>query len=125
MAIVADEFGGTSGIVTLEDLLEEVFGELKDEFDDESSEYEQVSEHVFVFEGKCLLVDFIREMDLETDFFASLELDSDTLAGFMTEHLGKIPKRGEKINLGALQFIVEAADPKKVRKIKVVKNEGK
>ena len=125
MAIVADEFGGTSGIVTLEDLLEDVFGELKDEFDDESSEYEQVSEHVFVFEGKCLLVDFIREMDLETDFFAALELDSDTLAGFMTEYLGKIPKRGEKINLGALQFIVEAADPKKVRKIKVIKNEGK
>jgi len=124
MAIVVDEFGGTSGIVTLEDLLEEVFGELRDEFDDESPEYEKVSENVYVFEGKCLLVDFTREMDLETDFFASLELDSDTLAGFMTEHLGKIPKRGEKINMPPLQFIVEQADPKKVRKIKVIRNES-
>jgi len=124
MAIVVDEFGGTSGIVTLEDLLEEVFGELKDEFDDESSEYETISENVFVFEGKCLLVDFIREMDMESDFFSSLELDSDTLAGFMTEQMGKIPKRGEKINLPSLQFIVEEADPKKVRKIKVIKNEN-
>mgnify|MGYP000674960725 FL=1 len=124
MAIVVDEFGGTSGIVTLEDLLEEVFGELRDEFDDESPEYERISENVYVFEGKCLLVDFTREMDLETDFFATLELDSDTLAGFMTEHLGKIPKRGEKINMPPLQFIVEQADPKKVRKIKVIKNES-
>lgn len=124
MAIVVDEFGGTSGIVTLEDLLEEVFGELRDEFDDESSEYETISENVFVFEGKCLLVDFIREMDMESDFFSSLELDSDTLAGFMTERMGKIPKRGEKINLPPLQFIVEQADPKKVRKIKVIKNEN-
>ncbi len=124
MAIVVDEFGGTSGIVTLEDLLEEVFGELRDEFDDESSEYETISENVFVFEGKCLLVDFIREMDMESDFFSSLELDSDTLAGFMTEQMGKIPKRGEKINLPPLQFIVEQADPKKVRKIKVIKNEN-
>ncbi len=124
MAIVADEFGGTSGIVTLEDLLEEVFGELKDEFDDETPDYEQVNEHVFIFEGKCLLVDFIREMELSSDFFAAMHLDSDTLAGFMTEHLGKIPKRGEKINLHFLQFIVEQADPKKVRKIKVIKNEA-
>ncbi len=120
MAIVADEFGGTSGIVTLEDLLEEVFGELRDEFDDEIADYEKVSDSIFIFEGKCLLVDFIREMDLPSDFFATLELDSDTLAGFMTENLGKIPKRGEKINMPPLQFIVEQADPKKVRKIKVI-----
>ncbi len=120
MAIVADEFGGTSGIVTLEDLLEEVFGELRDEFDDEVADYEKVSDSIFIFEGKCLLVDFIREMDLPSDFFAALELDSDTLAGFMTENLGKIPKRGEKINMPPLQFIVEQADPKKVRKIKVI-----
>lgn len=124
MAIVADEFGGTSGIVTLEDLLEEVFGELKDEFDDEAPDYEQVNENVFIFEGKSLLVDFIREMELPSDFFASMELDSDTLAGFMTEHLGKIPKRGDKINLQFLQFVVEQADPKKVRKIKIIKNEA-
>jgi putative hemolysin len=124
IAVVVDEFGGTSGIVTLEDLLEEVFGELNDEFDDEVAEFDQLSDHVFLFEGKCLLIDFIRIMDLESDFFHDLELDSDTLAGFMTEMLGKIPKRGEKINLKPFQFIVDLADPKKIRKIKVIRNEN-
>lgn len=120
MAIVVDEFGGTSGIVTLEDLLEEVFGEMRDEFDDETPDYEKIAEGIYLFEGKMLLVDFIREMDLSTDFFVHLELDSDTIAGFLSEQLGKIPKRGEKIYLDGTQFIVEEADPKKVRKVKVV-----
>ena len=128
MAIVVDEFGGTSGVVTLEDLLEEVFGELKDEFDDESAEFEKISDDVFVFEGKTLLVDFLREMDLKHDFFSHLELDSDTLSGFISEELGQIPKRGEKIKVSEIEFIVEEADPKKVRKVKVIftpQNENK
>lgn len=128
MAIVVDEFGGTSGVVTLEDLLEEVFGELKDEFDDESAEFEKISDDVFVFEGKTLLVDFLREMDLNHDFFSHLELDSDTLSGFISEELGQIPKRGEKIKVSEIEFIVEEADPKKVRKVKVIftpQNENK
>jgi len=128
MAIVVDEFGGTSGVVTLEDLLEEVFGELKDEFDDESAEFEKISDDVFVFEGKTLLVDFLREMDLNHDFFSHLELDSDTLSGFISEELGQIPKRGEKIKVSDIEFIVEEADPKKVRKVKVIftpQNENK
>lgn len=120
MAIVVDEFGGTSGVVTLEDLLEEVFGELKDEFDDESTEFEKISDDVFVFEGKTLLVDFLREMGLNHDFFSHLELDSDTLSGFISEELGRIPKRGEKIKVAKIEFLVEEADPKKVRKVKII-----
>lgn len=123
LAIVVDEFGGTSGMVTLEDLLEEVFGELKDEFDDDAAEFEMLNDQIYLFQGKCLLIDFVRIMDLPTDFFEDLELDSDTLAGFMSEYLGKIPKRGDRITLNSFQFIVELADSKKVRKIKVIHHE--
>jgi len=120
MAIVVDEFGGTSGLVTFEDLLEEVFGELNDEFDDHTTDFSQIDELTYIFEGKTLIVDFLREIELPLDYFEDLELESDTLAGLLTEQLAKIPKRGEKIKVMGIQFIVEAADPKKVKKVKVI-----
>jgi gliding motility-associated protein GldE len=120
MAIVVDEFGGTSGIVTLEDLLEEVFGELNDEFDEETEWVQKINEQTYLFEGRCLLVDFLREVDLPHDIFNDQKYSSDSLAGLMSEELGKIPRRGEKIKIKGIQFIVDAADPKRVKKIKVV-----
>jgi len=120
MAIVVDEFGGTSGLVTLEDLLEEVFGDLKDEFDDEESEFEKINEATYIFEGKTPIVDVLRELGLPHDYFADLKIVSDSVAGLVSEEMGKIPRRNERIKLKDLLFIVEAANPKKVKKVKIV-----
>ena len=117
---MVDEFGGTSGMVTLEDVLEEVFGELNDEFDEQTPDYIKVNNFTYIYEGKTLIVDFLRETGLSVSLFDSLEIESDTLAGLITEFKGLIPKKGENITIENVQFIVEAADPRKVKKIRVI-----
>jgi len=107
-------------LVTLEDLLEEVFGDLKDEFDDEESEFEKINEATYIFEGKTPIVDVLRELGLPHDYFADLKIVSDSVAGLVSEEMGKIPRRNERIKLKDLLFIVEAANPKKVKKVKIV-----
>ncbi len=125
MVIVVDEFGGTSGLVTLEDLLEEVFGELNDEFDEISQEYQKFGENTYVFDGKTLVIDFLREMDLPVDYFTDKDYDADSLAGLITEEIGRIPKRGESAEINGLKFRVEAADLKKVKKVRVILPENR
>lgn len=119
LAIVVDEFGGTSGMITMEDILDEVFGDMQDEFDDEEKGYVRIKEGVFVFEGKVLLVDFVREVGLPIDLFDHLELESDSLGGMISERLGRMPKRGDEVMVGQVQFKVESADIRKTKKVRV------
>ncbi len=120
LAIVVDEFGGTSGLITMEDILEEVLGEMDDEFDREDNrDIQRLNAHTYWVEGKVLLVDFIRECDLPLGVFDDLELESDSVAGLLTEQLGRIPRRGDKIDVQGLTFLVTAADARRVKKVKV------
>lgn len=120
LAIVVDEFGGTSGLITLEDILEEVLGEMDDEFDrEEAQDMQRLNAYTYWLEGKVLLVDFIRECDLPLGIFDELELESDSVAGLLTEQLGRIPRRGDTLTIAGLVFLVTAADPRRVKKVKV------
>lgn len=123
MAIVVDEYGGTSGIVTLEDVLEEIVGDISDEFDDEDISYSKLDENTFIFEGKITLNDFYRIFEIEEhrNLFEERKGESDTLAGLIIELAGKIPHKNEKIKLNGYTFIIEASDRRKVKRIKVSK----
>ncbi len=120
LAIVVDEFGGTSGIVTLEDVIEEIVGDISDEFDDEDLVYSKLDEYNYVFEGKTNLKDFYRAIQLEDDgAFESHKGESETIAGFVLEISGRFPKRGEKIPFEGFRFTVESIDKKRLKQIKV------
>ena len=127
MAIVVDEYGGTSGLVTLEDVIEEIVGDITDEFDDDDIHYSKIDDNNFVFEGKTALIDLYRIIEIEGDAFEAVKGDSDSLAGFIIEQAGKIPVKGEKIHFANFTFTVEAADRRKVKQIKITihsNNEG-
>jgi len=120
MAIVVDEYGGTSGIVTLEDILEEIIGEINDEFDTEPEiNYEKINENTFVFEGKILLHDFLRIANLPDDFFSDYEGEFDTLAGLILELEGRLPDKGEVIHFRNLELRIEESNERKIGKIRV------
>lgn len=120
LAIVVDEYGGTSGLVTLEDIIEEIVGDISDEFDDEDLVYSKLDDFNYVFEGKTTLKDFYRVIKLEdSDFFEEKKGESETLAGFVLEIAGSFPKRGEIIVFNAYTFKVESMDKKRLKQIKV------
>ncbi len=119
VAIVVDEYGGTLGLVTLEDVIEEIVGDITDEFDDEDIHYSRINENTYVFQGKTALIDFYRVLELDGNPFEAAKGESDTLAGFIIEQFSKIPLRGEKIDFENLTFTVEAADKRKVNQVKV------
>lgn len=120
LAVVVDEYGGTSGIVTLEDIIEEIVGDISDEFDDEDLVFSKLDDFNYVFEGKTTLKDFYRVVKIEDEEeFEDQKGESETIAGFVLEISGSFPKRGEKVMFKDYQFIVESLDKKRLKQIKV------
>ncbi|MBS9523335.1 gliding motility-associated protein GldE [Litoribacter ruber] len=120
MAIVVDEYGGTSGLVTLEDLIEEIIGEINDEFDDKDDIFfQQLDENTFVFEGKISLHDFCKKLDLDAQIFDEVKGDSESLGGLLLEINSKLPKGGAKIKYDRFVFTIMAVDTKRIKKVKV------
>jgi gliding motility-associated lipoprotein GldD len=119
IAIVVDEYGGSQGIVTLEDVIEEIVGNISDEFDDEDLVYSKLDDRNVVFEGKTALNDVYRVLEISGDELEAVKGESDTLAGLIIEYSGRIPKKNERIDIEGYRFTVEAADKKRVKRIKV------
>ena len=119
MAFVIDEYGGTNGIVTLEDVLEEIVGELVDEFDSVDEFYKQLDEKTYIFEGKTLINDFYKIMKIEDDLFEDVRGDADTLAGLILEIQGEIPKVGSIIEFQNYIFKILAADKRRIKQIHI------
>lgn len=119
LAIVVDEYGGTSGLVSLEDVIEEIVGDISDEFDDENLNFSQIDEKNFLFEGKINMKDFYRIVDVNEDVFESSKGEAETLAGFILEILGNFPKKDQKVAFDNCVFTIETVDKKRVKQIKV------
>lgn len=120
IAIVVDEFGGTSGLITMEDIIEEIVGEINDEYDDEERSYVKVSDNTFVFEGKILLSDFYKVLDIEPDEFEDVAGDADTLAGLLLELKGEFPSLHEIIRFSNYRFEIMEMDSRRIVKVKVI-----
>jgi len=123
LAVVVDEYGGTSGIVTLEDVIEEIVGDINDEFDDEDLAYSKIDANNYIFDGKISIKDFCRVMDDEDEEkFEEEKGESETIAGFILEIFGRFPRKGDKINFDNYTFTIEASDRKRIKQIKVTRN---
>ena len=120
IAIVVDEFGGTSGIVTLEDVLEEIVGEINDEYDDDEKNYVRINANTFVFEGKTLLSDFYKILKLDDETFDEVQGDADTIAGLLLEIKGDFPQLHEKISYNNFTFEIVELEERRISKVKVV-----
>ena len=124
MAVVIDEYGGTSGIITLEDVLEEIVGEITDESDEDETMYRKIDDKTYIFEGKILLNDFFKIIETEDDPFETVRGESETLAGLMLEMTGEIPQKGQVIKYGNFNFRIESADRRRIKEIRVELEDG-
>jgi putative hemolysin len=118
-AVVVDEFGGSEGIVTLEDILEEIIGDIRDEYDEDEAPDARIDENTFVFEGKTMVNDACRKMGIEVDTFDELRGDSETMAGLVLELAGEIPKVNQEIISGDFLFEVLELEKNRIRKVKI------
>ena len=121
MAIVVDEFGGTSGLVTMEDIIEEIVGEIHDETDEEEKGYQRLNKNTWIFDGRTQLIDFSKVMQLEEDFFEEVEGDADTLAGLILELKGDFPELHERITYRQFTFEVTEMDERRIVSVKVIR----
>ena len=119
LAIVVDEYGGTSGLVSLEDVIEEIVGDISDEFDDDDLSFSQIDAKNYLFEGKINLKDFYRIIDVDESLFEDRKGEAETLAGFLLEIHGNFPKKGHKLTFGNCNFVIETVDKKRIKQIKV------
>lgn len=122
LAIVVDEYGGTSGIVTLEDVIEEIVGDINDEFDNEDLSYSKIDENNFIFDGKTSIKDFCKLLNDTEEKFDKVKGESETIAGFILEVFGKFPKIHEKINFDIYTFTINEVDKKRIKKVKITRN---
>lgn len=119
MAIVVNEYGETEGLVTMEDIIEEIVGEINDEFDDEEVDYKKLDEQNYLFEAKTSLNDFCRVFDMDISFFEKGKGESETLGGLLIELFGRIPNSNEEISFESFLFRVQSVDTRRIKKIKV------
>ncbi|MDD2982413.1 MAG: gliding motility-associated protein GldE [Crocinitomicaceae bacterium] len=120
MAIVVDEYGGSSGIVTLEDVLEEIVGDITEEFDEHKLSYEQINETTYLFEGRTALIDMYKVLEIDGREFEAQKGDSDSIGGFLVEKAGKILKNKELFLFENIKFIVESSDKKRIKSVKII-----
>ena len=119
MAIVVDEYGGTSGLITLEDIIEEIVGDISDEFDQNDLSYSKLDDFNYVFEGKTTLKDFYKVLQIDEAVFEEHKFEAETLAGFILEITGKFPKKNEKVTFKKYIFTIEAIDKKRIKQVKI------
>jgi putative hemolysin len=122
MAVVIDEYGGTSGLITLEDIIEEIIGEINDEFDVDDLFYSKLDENNIVFEGKTSLNDVCKVLEIDPDYFDDVKGESESLGGLIMELTGKFPKINEKINYNEFLFVIESVDKKRIKRVKITRN---
>lgn len=119
LAVVVDEYGGTSGIVTLEDIIEEIVGDINDEFDDDGIQYSKLDKHNYIFEGKISINDMLKILNLDFEFFDEIKGESDSLAGLILEIKGNIPNIGDTIKFKHLNFKIESVDKRRIKRVKI------
>lgn len=125
VAIVVDEYGGTSGLITLEDIIEEIVGEINDEFDDENIEnFKRIDQQTFIFEGKTSLTDFAKVIEVDLEIFDEIKGESESLAGLLLEINSRMPPVGEKIYYDNFVFQVLSGTDRRIEKIKVIIKDG-
>ncbi len=119
MAIIVNEYGETEGLVTMEDIIEEIVGEINDEFDEVEADYKKIADNIYVFEAKTSINDFCRVFEIEAAYFEKAKGESETLAGLIIELFGRIPSAGEEIEFEDFTFKVQSVDTRRIKKVRV------